>query len=131
VSGSLEVTGQAGWVLAPAACSNGDTRQFYGVDLVGGSGAVRLFQDPVLGWVAGVSRRGDPGMPDERLAPAACARFDAALDLDTCGRCTKNDHDEDDSTMTGHVDLDCPWGGGGDRIRGRIDFANCDNPEED
>jgi len=131
ISGSVALTGAPAGdrVIEPTTCLNGDTREFFGVDLGDGVSTVRLFQDPILGWIATVTLDGDPCLPDARFAPALCSEFQAGLSYDRCGRCAKNDSDEDDSTMSGHITLTCPWPGGG-TLAGSIHFDNCDNPEE-
>jgi hypothetical protein len=135
VLGSVAMTGvtSGDWTLAPTACWNGDTRDFFGVDLVAGDATLRLLQHPTLGWTTTVTAHGDPSTPDARFAPSDCAVFDADLQYDplTRGYCSKSscDEDEDDSTQTGHVALDCAWPGGG-RIAGRVEFEYCNNPEE-
>ena len=126
VSGELTLDS---WQFSPSACSNGDTREFYGADLTSDGATVRLFQDPVVGWLLTVTKQGDPSTPDVRASWAQCTRFDASLDIDECGRCTKNDHDEDDSTITGGVVADCMLGTV--HLTANLSFQNCDNPEED
>ena len=131
VSGSVALTGAATGdrVIQPTACSNGDTREFFGADVSDGTSTLRLFQDPILGWLVTVTLDGDPSLPDARFAPALCSQFQAGLSYDRCARCAKNDSDEDDSTTSGHITLTCPWPGGG-TLAGSIQFENCDNPEE-
>jgi hypothetical protein len=119
------------WDFAPTSCSNGDTREFYGADLSDGAADVRLIQDPVVGWLVTIARHGDPAKPDALLGiHSSCARFDVSLEYDRCTRCGKNDTDEDDSTMSGHLDIDCSLAAD-TGVSGRIDFQYCDNPEED
>lgn len=132
LSGSFalhDATG-AGWQLRPTLCLNGDTREFYGVDLIDGSADLRLFQDPLWGWSIAIAPDGNTAMPSDLIGlNSGCQRFDPELTYDPCGRCGKNDTDEDDSTMSGHLELDCPLTSGG-RISGRVDFQFCNNPEE-
>jgi hypothetical protein len=117
-------------VITPSSCWSGDTREFYGADLVDGPTTLRLFQDPVVGWLFTVTLAGDPSVPDVRLAPKVCTTFRASLSRDGCTRCTKNDNDEDDSTMSGSITIDCTWPGQG-QVTGHVEFQYCDNPEED
>ena len=130
---TLTATSDGSYTFQPFACLNGDTRDFYGVDLVDNITTLRLIQDPIEGWVATLTKNGDPSVPDARWLPSACGTFQPQLiyDHDTRAYCTKNscDEDEDDSTQSGYIALDCMWPGGGN-ITGRIDFAYCDNPGE-
>jgi hypothetical protein len=132
ISGSLAFHDDAGkaWSFRPMFCESGDTREFYGADLSDGVSVVRLFQDPAFGWMITFMRNGNLSMPDERIdLKTPCARFDVGLSYDRCTRCGKNDTDEDDSTMSGHLDIDCPFATSA-HVDGRIDFQYCNNPGE-
>ena len=127
---TFDDTSTMSWRFRPTSCLNGDTRQFYGVDLFDGRAAVRLFQHPVWGWMVTAARDGNLDTPETVLTlQSSCSRFDPSLTYDRCTRCSKGDTDEDDSTMSGHLELDCALARGG-HLGGRVEFEYCNNPEE-
>jgi hypothetical protein len=131
VSGALHSDGGAlgAWDFLPRSCSNGDTREFYGADLTDGTRAVRVMQDPLRGWTVRVWPTADVTLaPSATLAEGSgCATFTLSLrrDLAYAG---KNDSDEDDSAVSGAVQLDCAVEDGG--LSGQLAFSECANPGE-
>jgi hypothetical protein len=128
VHGSLHSQGGTlgTWSFYPGECWNGDTREFYGVDLDDGRMSVRIAQDPIAGYTVGVALKGDADHPDVLLTDSSgCRVLDEHFDRED--NSSKNDTDEDDSLMNGDVDIECPTPGGG-TLTGHVDFEDCPNP---